>query len=186
MLYFILSYFIGNINDYAELVLQLGYTTLFSAAFPLLPLLAFISQYVEIRIDGWKLCHLYRRIQPKSNEDIGIWMDVMQILTVISIFVNSGLISFTLTNLINYTWNIRIWIFILISFGFLMLRWSIQYIIPDQPEYVEIQIQRQEYVSSKVIDNIKEDDDDGDLINSINSKFDIPDFIIAATDIDPM
>jgi hypothetical protein len=66
-----------------------------------------------------------------------------------------------------------------------MLRWSIQYIIPDQPEYVEIQIQRQEYVSSKVIDNIK-DDDDGDLINSINSKFDIPDFIIAATDIDPM
>ena len=112
-------------------------------------------------------------------------MDIMQILTIISIFVNSGLITFTLTNLINYTWNIRIWIFILISFGFLMLRWIIQYIIPDQPEYVDIQIQRQEYVSSKVIDNIK-DDDDYDVINSINSKFDIPDFIIAATDIDPM
>ena len=28
---------------------------------------------VEIRVDGWKLCQLCRRPEPRSAEDIGTW-----------------------------------------------------------------------------------------------------------------
>ena len=46
-----------------SLVIQFGYTVLFVAAFPLAPTMAFISSYIQIRIDGWKLCQAFRRPQ---------------------------------------------------------------------------------------------------------------------------
>jgi hypothetical protein len=48
------------IDDYCEITIQYGYVTLFVAAFPLAPLLAYLSNVVEIRTDGWKLLHAYR------------------------------------------------------------------------------------------------------------------------------
>lgn len=37
-------------------VMQYGYVTLFVVAFPLVPLLAFVSDYIEIRVDSIKVC----------------------------------------------------------------------------------------------------------------------------------
>ena len=50
----------GALEDYAELIIQYGYVTLFVSAFPLAPLLALISNYVEIRMDGSKLLYNFR------------------------------------------------------------------------------------------------------------------------------
>ena len=77
----------GALEDYAELVIQVphthlpyyrlppslycgcvnsccrgqyGYVTLFVGAFPLAPLLALVSNYVEIRMDGYKLLRVFR------------------------------------------------------------------------------------------------------------------------------
>ena len=35
------------------------------------PTLAFVSAYIQIRIDGWRLCQAHRRPQPKTAEDMG-------------------------------------------------------------------------------------------------------------------
>lgn len=51
---------LGTLDDYAELAIQYGYTTLFVAAFPLAPLLAYISNIVEIRTDAGKLLYVHR------------------------------------------------------------------------------------------------------------------------------
>lgn len=42
-------------DDYIEMIIQYGYVTLFVVAFPLVPLLAFVSDYVEIRLDAFKV-----------------------------------------------------------------------------------------------------------------------------------
>lgn len=62
---------LGPFEDFAEMVVQFGYTTMFVAAFPLATVLSLVNNYVEIRVDAWKLCHLCRRPEPRSMEDIG-------------------------------------------------------------------------------------------------------------------
>ena len=106
----------GSLEDYAELAIQYGYVTLFVAAFPLAPLLAYVSNIVEIRTDGWKLLHAHRwdalqsayaiilpswfqycrRPQPMGAQDIGTWMSILQLTSVISVVTNAGIICFTM------------------------------------------------------------------------------------------
>lgn len=63
----------------SELAIQYGYVTLFVSAFPLAPLLSLLSNVVEIRTDGWKLLHAYRRALPLGAEDIGTWFAIFQV-----------------------------------------------------------------------------------------------------------
>ena len=62
---------LGPFADFANISIQFGYTTMFVVAFPLAAVIAFISNYIEIRIGAWKLCQLSRRPEPRSSEDIG-------------------------------------------------------------------------------------------------------------------
>ena len=40
---------------------QFGYATLFVAAYPLSCVMALVNNYIEIRIDAWKLCQVRRQ-----------------------------------------------------------------------------------------------------------------------------
>lgn len=57
---------LGTFGDFSEMMIQFGYATLFVAAFPLCMMMSFINNWVEIRVDGWKLCQLCRRPEPRS------------------------------------------------------------------------------------------------------------------------
>ncbi len=173
---------LGPFEDYAEMTIQFGYTTMFVAAFPLATVLSFINNYVEIRVDAWKLCHIYRRPEPRSCEDIGTWFMILEMVSFSSIFINSGLVAFTGRNTINYTWSERVWIFILMSTGLFCIRLLVAFLIPDVPEEVKIQIDRQEYLNDKIINNVP-DEDDNEL--SKNNMV-IPSYLIRGTDDDPM
>lgn len=52
-------------------VIQYSFTTIFVAAFPLAPLMALISNIVEIRLDAIKMVRLQRRMVPRKANDIG-------------------------------------------------------------------------------------------------------------------
>lgn len=64
-------------SDYMELVIQYGYVILFSASFTLTPLLAYILNLFEYRVDAYKLCYLVRRPYPQTTENIGIWFYII-------------------------------------------------------------------------------------------------------------
>jgi anoctamin-10/anoctamin-7 len=173
---------LGTFDDYAEMAIQFGYTTMFVAAFPLATVLSFINNYVEIRVDGWKLCHLCRRPEPRSCEDIGTWLVILELMSISSIFINSGLIAFTGSNAIDYTWVNRVWIFILIACGLFAIRFTVAFLIPDEPEEVQIQLKRREYITDKIINNIADEGPD----ENTGANFETPSFIVLKTDDDPM
>lgn len=52
-------------------MIQYSFTTIFVAAFPLAPLLAFCNNLFEIRLDAIKMMRLCRRMVPRKANDIG-------------------------------------------------------------------------------------------------------------------
>lgn len=60
-------------DDYAELAVGFGYTALFVAALPIAALCYLLFSTLQIKGDGWKLMHLYKRPFPRGCEDIGTW-----------------------------------------------------------------------------------------------------------------
>lgn len=173
---------LGTFGDYAELALQFGFTTMFVTAFPLCTVMAFVNNYVEIRVDGWKLCQLSRRTEPRSVEDIGTWYTIFDTISILSVYVNAGIICFTSDVAMNETWVVRSWIFVLFSSALLGIKYFIAAIIPDVPEYVEIQMKRQEYFVDKLLYDIM-DEDDEDLVkgNRVTANY-----AVVAKDEDPM
>lgn len=133
---------LGTLRDYSELVVQYGYTVLFVAAFPLAPTLAFVSSFIQIRIDGWKLCQAFRRPQPKKAEDIGVWQTMVEILSVLGVVYNYALIFFTGRYLVDVKWSYRWILFVAAEHATLFSKFIIGELIDDVPEDVEIQLKR--------------------------------------------
>lgn len=173
---------LGTFNSYAEMVIQFGYATMFIAAFPLATVCSLINNYVEMRVSAWKLCQLCRRPEPRSCSDIGTWFCILEIISVAAVLVNAALIAFTSTLAMQQTWSVRIWIFLGTSVGTLLVKSLISLRVPETPLEVEIQLQRQEYITSKIFYNVK-DEDSTSLVKNINVATEL---IIRITDDDPL
>lgn len=74
--------------EYMEMVVQFGFVTLFSFAFPLAPLFAMLNNIFEIRLDAKKLVKYSRRTIGEDVKDIGIWFKILEWIVRISVLVN--------------------------------------------------------------------------------------------------
>ncbi|XP_040184412.1 anoctamin-9 isoform X1 [Rana temporaria] len=82
-------------DEFLEMVIQYSFTTIFVAAFPLAPLLAFINNMLEIRLDAIKMTRLQRRLVPRKANDIGIWLQVLEGVGVLAVITNGLIIAIT-------------------------------------------------------------------------------------------
>ncbi|KAH0545382.1 hypothetical protein FGG08_000523 [Glutinoglossum americanum] len=67
-------------TDIREMVMQFGYLTCFSLAWPLLSLCLLINNWVELRSDAVKICYEMRRPVPWRAEGIGPWRGNLGVL----------------------------------------------------------------------------------------------------------
>ncbi|XP_008589003.1 PREDICTED: anoctamin-9 [Galeopterus variegatus] len=82
-------------DEFMEMMMQYGFTTIFVAAFPLAPLLALFSNLVEIRLDAIKMVRLQRRLVPRKAKDMGTWLQVLETIGVLAVIANGMVIAFT-------------------------------------------------------------------------------------------
>ncbi|CAM9104726.1 unnamed protein product [Ectocarpus sp. 13 AM-2016] len=151
---------LGTFKDYAEMIIQFGYATLFVAAYPLSCLMALVNNYIEIRIDAWKLCQVSRRPEPRGAEDIGTWHTILTIMSSMAVVSNSAIVAFTSEIFHDQTWTTRVWIFLGIEHGMLLFKYLLETLINDTPADVGIQLKRNEFIVSKVVYNMPDDDDE--------------------------
>uniref|UniRef100_A0A4W3JJL9 Anoctamin n=1 Tax=Callorhinchus milii TaxID=7868 RepID=A0A4W3JJL9_CALMI len=85
----------GLMDEYLEMVLQFGFTTIFVAAFPLAPLLALLNNIIEIRLDAYKFVTQWRRPLPARATDIGIWYGILEGIGVLAVITNAFVIAIT-------------------------------------------------------------------------------------------
>lgn len=82
-------------DEYLAMVLQFGLVTLFSVAFPLAPLLAFVNNIFEIRLDATKILGSYRRPVVRRVSDIGVWYKILDMLAKLGVITTGFIIAFT-------------------------------------------------------------------------------------------
>ncbi|ROL45092.1 Anoctamin-9 [Anabarilius grahami] len=80
-------------NEFLEMVMQYSFTTIFVAAFPLAPLLALLNNIIEIRLDAIKMVSLERRLVPTKANDIGVWTEVLETISVLAVIANGLVIG---------------------------------------------------------------------------------------------
>lgn len=85
----------GLFSEYLEILIQFGFVTLFVAAFPLAPLCALINNIIEIRSDANKFVTQYRRPMGARAQNIGVWYDVLVVVSRLAVLTNAFVIAFT-------------------------------------------------------------------------------------------
>lgn len=83
----------GTFSDHLEMLVQMGYVVLFSAAFPLAGLCAIANNILEIRSDAFKLAHVHQRPFGQRVANIGTWQNALSLLGLAAVIVNCALIG---------------------------------------------------------------------------------------------
>jgi len=167
---------LGTFRNYQEMAFQFGYATLFSAAYPLAPVLAYLNNFVEIRVDGWKLLQIHRRPEPSGAEDIGAWYGILDLISMISVVTNGLLIFFVAKKYENVSWINRFVLFIVFEHVILAAKVVLAAVVPDESPSTRIQGERQEFIPSKVIDHVPDDEPELGTAKEIEAAgFDIAD-----------
>ncbi|XP_039241978.1 anoctamin-9 [Pipra filicauda] len=82
-------------DEFLEMMIQYSFTTIFVAAFPLAPLLAFFNNMFEIHLDAIKMVRLHRRMVPRRANDIGVWLQVLEAIGILAVIGNGLVIAIT-------------------------------------------------------------------------------------------
>eukprot|EP00937_MAST-01D_sp_MAST-1D-sp2_P004704 g4704.t1 len=157
----------GLFIDYAEIIVQFGYVTLFVSAYPLAPVLAVLNNYAEIRVDAVKLLDVHRRPDPQGAEDIGMWLSILAIMATAAVITNGLIICFTASLLVKDLGleNYKMWLFIGIEHTVLLIKYLLSLVILDEEPAVTQQLERQDYLVRTIMDHEYyggEDDNDAE------------------------
>ncbi|XP_052796169.1 anoctamin-8-like [Mya arenaria] len=135
-------------DDYLEMFIQYGYVILFSSAFPLAALCAFLNNVIEIRSDAFKLCVYHQRPFGRRVHNIGIWQNAIVVMGVVAVMVNCALIGVSgqLDRMVPGmdTTSIII-VIVVLEHVILVLKMCMTYAIPAQPHWIKEEMAHLEF-----------------------------------------
>ncbi|KAM3134186.1 hypothetical protein pb186bvf_013704 [Paramecium bursaria] len=173
--------FEGTLNYFMEGILDLGYITLFAAAFPIGPVIAVVANVVEINIKLYALTEVYKRPETERCGGIGEWVNIMEIMGLVSVFTNFALLyvktrKATLEALYGYYGDNNttiILLYFLTIILILIIKIIVKWLIPDIPKWVLNEIKKldlKQHVDTGQQDQIKKKTQDFNTIISTVSK----------------
>ncbi|KAF9205543.1 hypothetical protein BGZ49_003877 [Haplosporangium sp. Z 27] len=80
---------------YRKTVIQFGFCTLFVTSFPVAPAFALINNWIDIRMEAFRLLTQYQRPIALRAQDIGMWENIMEFISFISVITNAAIIAFS-------------------------------------------------------------------------------------------
>ncbi|KAJ1460199.1 calcium-activated chloride channel-domain-containing protein [Pelagophyceae sp. CCMP2097] len=157
-----------TLEDYTTLAIRFSFVTLFVTALPVLPVLAWFANHTEGYLDLTKLLTLKRRLWPRDAGGIGSWLRVFQMITILSVTSNAACIFYV------FNWTPlqddrplgpaeKAWGFFAFQYAVLFIMFLAELATPDVPDDVAIQLERQKFISSKLIENVPDESTDPDL-----------------------
>ncbi|KAM7354208.1 anoctamin 8 white walker isoform 3-T6 [Cochliomyia hominivorax] len=138
----------GTFSDHLEMLVQMGYVVLFSAAFPLAGVCALINNLMEIRSDAFKLAHVHQRPFGQRVANIGTWQNALSLLSLAAVIVNCALIG--LSGQVSRLWpglTTAQTIILIVTLEHIMLglRSALTWLLPELPSWLAAEIARAEH-----------------------------------------
>ena len=140
------------LNEYLEVVMNFGYIIFFCVAFPLGPIIYWIFNILEIKGDAYKIFTLFKRPFPRQAENIGVWADIMSLLSVIGVISNTALMIFT-ANIFNLPISERWGVFIVIEHMLIFIMVMILNYYPKNFSFTKDLEKKQEILKNKYFYN---------------------------------
>jgi hypothetical protein len=142
-------------SDYAEMVLQYGFVTLFGAVLPILPLFALLNNVIELRADALKV--LWRHQRPIVIETVEMqpWLTALDALAYVGVVVNMLilLVSAAAFEIVSSWSNITLfWAIILLEHLLLGAKALLAYMVPDIPAEVEDALVGQQQIRDALLE----------------------------------
>jgi hypothetical protein len=128
-------------GDYAELVTQIGFLSLFVVCFPIAPMIAMMSNEAEVKIDLYKLMEMCKHPVPNGAQDIGKWQQFMEMTLYMAAMTNAGMFAFTTDVMASQTFNLKMVAFVAFVIFVQSIKGVCAFLIPDIPEEI-LQIQK--------------------------------------------
>lgn len=134
-------------EDYTEMLVQFGYVSCFSLAFPLAPVLALVNNVLELRTDAFKLCHTRQRPLAHKASGIGVWLHVLQVMSVLAVLTNCFQLAYS-TSLFerafpDVTPTHKVWLVFGIEHVLLLLQVWLACAVPSVPRAVAAKLRRE-------------------------------------------
>jgi hypothetical protein len=86
----------GDTDDFMELILSMGFIMMFSVELPVMTVLALVTNLVKVRLLAYRFAYLTQRTEPNGQEGIGAWATIVEIVSVVGVVCNAGLMVFEL------------------------------------------------------------------------------------------
>lgn len=142
--------------EFNELAIQFGYIIMFSAAWPAAAAMALLNNLIEVRLDSVKVLKITRRVPASAQgKGIGAWRQVLGFLVYLGLATNLLIIAYTTDMFSRYYPEISalevLVIVVVLEHALIVLKMTIDYIIPDVPASVRVEMAREEWLADRRI-----------------------------------
>lgn len=142
--------------EFNELAIQFGYVIMFSAAWPAAAFLALLNNLAEIRLDSIKILKITRRVPATAHATgIGAWRQVLLFLLYLGLATNLLILAYTSDMFGRYYPSVTplelFVIVVMLEHMLIGMKLLIDYVIPDVPASVRIEMAREEWLADRRI-----------------------------------
>ncbi|XP_076446692.1 anoctamin-7-like isoform X2 [Babylonia areolata] len=148
-----------TLDEYTEKIIQYGFLMLFATSFPLAPLLALLTNMIDLRVDAKRLLWWYRRPIADVAQDIGMWYQILLFVNFCGVVSNAFLIAFTSSWGDKYSTAGKLIIVIGFEHIVFALKYVVAYLIPDTPAHVQLSIRREQYQIQRIMEETRKETD---------------------------
>jgi hypothetical protein len=138
-------------GDYAELIVQIGFLSLFVVCFPIAPMIAMLSNEAEVRIDLYKLLDMSKHPIPRGAQDIGKWQYFAEVTLYLAAMTNAGMFAFTTDVMAAQSFNMKMVAFALFVAFVEGIKGACAFLIPDVPEEIVLIQERHKSLNESLI-----------------------------------
>jgi len=145
---------LNTIDDMSEMGVQFGYVTMFVIALPITPLLSFINNIIELKVDGYKMVNESQRPHPNGSSGLGAWNGVLAFFSIIAVGTNVALITWRtqlVVTIISSDPTMKWVFFAFVSIFLGLLVAAEKFAIPDVPIEVQQGIERQRLIENILV-----------------------------------